>query len=299
MAMKYQALTLLATVCLASCMSLDANLLDPGKTITEYRMTDYTGTVDFRLDSSYTLPASAIHVFALQSKSESESSSTKIYAAYLGDTARIAIDTVILYCHGYSHHMDFYYPRTQLLANVGGKNRYGVMMLDYRSFGASEGTATEDGMYADVESAENWLKSHGLTSDRFIMYGFSLGCAPAVQLTAHPGPLTPQKLLLESPFASPETLAQDAALLDMPGSFVTNLKMDNAAEIRSVNQPLFWVHGTDDQFIGIATNGEVVFKNYHGSYGEAHRIKGADHSTIPQTWGFRNYADSVLRFITR
>jgi pimeloyl-ACP methyl ester carboxylesterase len=280
-------------------MSLDANLLDPGQTVSEYHMASFTGNVDFRLDSSYTLPANAVHVFTLQSQAASESTPTKIFAAYLGDTTRIATDTVILYCHGYSHHMDFYYPRTQLLANVGGKNRYGVMMLDYRGFGASDGSPTEEGIYADVQAVEAWLKSHGLTNDRFIMYGFSLGCAPAVHLTAHPGPLTPVRLLIESPFASPETLAQDAALLAMPGSFVTSLSMDNAEEIRLVGQPLFWVHGVNDQFINIATNGEVVYKNYRGSYSEAHRIPGADHSTIPQTWGFRNYADSVLRFLTR
>ena len=294
--------SLLLTVALLafnSCMSLDANLLDPGTTISEYKMASFTGDVDFRLDSSYTLPNSMIHVFALESKAVGESNSTRIYAAYLGDTSRLAIDTVILYCHGYSHHMDFYYPRTQLLANVGGKNHYGVLMLDYRGFGVSEGTPTEHGIYADVTAAEQWLKDRGVSNDRFILYGFSLGCAPAIHLTAHPALLTPTKLLIESPFASPETLTQDATLLDMPGSFVTNLKMDNAEEIKSVMQPLFWVHGVDDRFINIKTNGEVVYKNYHGSYSEAHRIPGADHSTIPQSWGFRNYADSILHFIQR
>ena len=50
---------------------------------------------------------------------------------------------------------------------------------------------------------------------------------------------------------------------------------------------------------GPLVNGEVVFSHYHGAYGEAHRIPGADHGSIPQTWGFRNYTDSLLEFITR
>ena len=35
--------------------------------------------------------------------------------------------------------MDFYWQRAKLLANVGGKNRFGVMYLDYRGYGLSEG----------------------------------------------------------------------------------------------------------------------------------------------------------------
>ena len=270
-----------------------------GDAITEYKMGAYTGSVDFHLDSSYTLALDMVHVVTLKSQGLNETSPTTIYAAYLGDPARISKDTVIVYCHGYSHHMDFYYPRAQLLANVGGKNRYGVMMMDYRSFGLSSGTPTEEGMYADVEAAIEWLRDRGLTSDRLIMEGFSLGCAPATYLTAHPRSLAPQKLILESPFASTGSLTADGALLDMPSSFVTNLIFDNAEQIKSVQQPFFWMHGTDDKFINIKTNGEVVFSHYHGAYGEAHRIAGADHSTVPQTWGFKNESDSLLRFITR
>jgi pimeloyl-ACP methyl ester carboxylesterase len=290
---------LLITLLASGCMSLDSNLLDAGDPITEYKMAAYTGEVDFHLDPSYAIPDSLVHVFTLQSIAEGESASTRIYAAYIGDTARISKDTVIVYTHGYHHHMDFYYPRAQLLANVGGKDRYGVMMLDYRGFGLSSGTTTEDGMYADEEAALAWLKSYGLTGDRLILYGFSLGCGPATHTAAHPGSLTASKLILESPFASTTSLADDASGLNLPGSAVTNLKFDNAEQIKLVQQPFFWMHGTDDLFLNIETNGEVVYHNYHGIYSEAHRIKGADHSTVPQTWGFQNYKDSILKFITR
>ena len=70
----------------------------------------------------------------------------KIHAVYLGNIADIATDTIILYCHGNRDHLDFYWPRIKLLANVGGKNRYGVLAMDYRGFGLSEGPATEEGM---------------------------------------------------------------------------------------------------------------------------------------------------------
>jgi len=293
--------TLLFLMLLASsgCFNLDADLLNPGDKITSYYMADYTGAVDFHLDSSYTLPKNFVNVFTLQSQGIGEASPTTIYVAYLGDTTRIGTDSVIVYCHGYDHHMDFYYPRVQLLANVGSKNRYGVMMMDYRSFGLSHGTPTEEGLYADVDATVNWLKSKGLTGDRLILYGMSLGGAPATYLAANPRALPAQKLILESPFASTGSITGDATGLNIPASAVTTLKFDNAQEIKSVMQPFFWTSGLNDSFLNINTNGDVIFQNYQGAYGEAHRIPGADHSTVPQTWGFKNYSDSLLKFITR
>jgi hypothetical protein len=292
-------LLLLLLVASSGCFNLDADLLNPGPTITAYYMAGYTGTVDFRLDSSYTLPPQFVNVLTLQSQGVGESSSTTIYAAYLGDTSRIATDTVIVYAHGYDHNMDFYYPRTQLLANVGGKNRFGVMMMDYRGFGLSQGTSSEEGLYADVNAAITWLKSKGLTGDRLILYGMSLGGGPSTYLAAQPRALPAQKLILESPFASTGSITGDATGLNIPASAVTTLSFDNAQEIKSVMQPFFWTSGMDDSFLNINTNGDVIFQNYHGVYGEAHRIPGADHSTVPQTWGFGNYSDSLLKFITR
>ncbi|HEY3876544.1 MAG TPA: hypothetical protein VGM92_13795, partial [Candidatus Kapabacteria bacterium] len=85
----------------------------------------------------------------------------------------------------------------------------------------------------------------------------------------------------------------------IPASAVTTLHFDNAQEIKSVTQPLFLCAGIGDSFLNITTNGDVVFANYRGTYSEEHRIPGADHSTVPQTWGLQNYSDSILKFLTR
>ena len=99
-----------------------------------------------------------VHLFTLDSQTPDESTPTKIYAQYLGDISRIATDTVILYCHGNYAHMDAYWQRAKILANVGGKHRFGVLMMDYRGFGLSEGAATEDGMIS-ARSPLGWMKA--------------------------------------------------------------------------------------------------------------------------------------------
>ena len=278
------------------CLRLDDNLYDPLK-LAEYKLDNYTGEVDFYLDSSYTIPDSLIHIFTLPSQAADESAPTIIYAVYIGDIAQIATDTVIMYCHGNRDHMDFYWPRAQLLANTGGKNRFGVLMIDYRGYGMSEGEPSEEGLYADADVALLWLKNHGLTNDRLIMYGFSMGTAPATKLTAEPRNMIPSKLMLEAPFANAETMVQDAAALALPGAFVTDLQINNGEEIKSVQQPFFWIHGIDDDFLNISTHGEVVYANYQGTYKEAHRIPGAGHSSIQTTMGFENYLETLLGFM--
>jgi pimeloyl-ACP methyl ester carboxylesterase len=290
----------LATLGLQSCLRLDDNLFNANEhKIPSYNLNNYTGEVDFRLDASYQIPSNMITLFTLQSKAADESEATKIYAVYIGNTQRITSDTVIMYCHGNKDHMDFYWPRAQLLANTRGKNHYGVMMIDYRGYGLSEGKPSENGLYADVDAALQWLKQNGLTGDRLIMYGFSMGSAPATKLTAEPRSLTPSKLMLEAPMASAEVMVQDASGLALPGSFATDLKINNAELIRKVTQPFFWIHGVDDDFLAMQTNGELVFKNYPGPNKEAHRIPGAGHSNIPNVFGFQNYLDAVGNFIVR
>ncbi len=283
---------------LAGCAKLDSNMFNNDNSINEYLYDDYTGENDFILDETYHIDDSLIHEFTLSSKTPSEREPVTIYATYVGDLSTIDQDTVILYCHGNKWHMDFYWQRTKLLANVGGRSRFGVLTFDYRGYGRSEGVPTEDGMYADARAALDWLRGKGVESRKLIMYGFSLGSAPAVQLTAHPGLLRPSRLILEAPFASTKEMVRDASLLNMPASFFTTVEVDNAGKIKNVKCPFLWIHGVEDDFLSIKTHGEVVFRNYRGT-GKAVRVVGANHGSIQTTMGFDAYRNVLLDFIMR
>jgi pimeloyl-ACP methyl ester carboxylesterase len=288
--------------CLSGCLRLDDNLFNANSNkIEKYELNNYKGEVDFTLDASYTIPSTLVNLFTINSKAVDETMGTKIYAVYIGDTTRIATDTVIMYCHGNKDHMDFYWPRAQLLANTSSKNRYGVLMLDYRGYGLSEGKPSESGLAVDVDAGLQWLKAKGLSGERLIMYGFSMGSIPATRLTAEPRSLKPSRLILEAPIASAEAMVQDASALALPGSFFTDLKTDNAALIKGVKQPFMWIHGTEDDFLNVRTQGEVVYKNYGGSPGnkEPHLIPGAGHSNVPVYFTFPKYLQAVGTFIRK
>lgn len=291
--MKYLIYIFIAFIGFSACLRLDPMLFNPIDSISEYELDGYVGDYDsfFALDESYDIPDSLITIFTLPTSTERD-----IYAIYIGEPSQISTDTVILYNHGNYGHMDVYWQRIKLLANVGGKNRFGVLMIDYSGFGLSEGTANEESMYEDVNNAILWLEEKGLTNDRFIVYGFSLGTAPSCELTSSPRSLNPKKIILEAPFASASVMVQDGSQLAMPGTFITSLTIDNAEKIKEIQQPLLWIHGEDDDFVNIG-HGELVYGNHSGDYKIAIRVPEAGHSTIPQTVGFEIYSQRILEFI--
>ncbi len=286
----------LATV-FSSCLRLDSFLYNPDSSIESYGFDDYDGEVEIEVGPEYFIVDSLIHPLTFLSDPTNETKT--IHGVYLGEIANIATDTIILYCHGNRDHLDFYWPRIKLLANVGGKNRYGVLAMDYRGFGLSEGPATEERMYEDVDACILWLNKMGLTEDRLIIYGFSLGSAPATELTANPRTLQPSKLMLKSCFASDNVFVEDASGLSLPGSYFTSLQINNGDEIKKIEEPFFWVHGVDDSFIRIETHGETVYGKYKGTYSEAHRIEGGEHGDVPTIMGYPEYLEAVYQFVLR
>ena len=267
-------LSLIVAISLSCRKRLDSFLFNPSQ-IESYQLDAYQGELTLDLSGQFNVPDSMIH--QMQWNVELEEGSAQMSAIYVGDINRIATDTIILYCHGNKDHMDFYWPRQKLYANTGGLGRYGVLMFDYPSFGLSEGKASEENMYRSTAKAIEWLKEKGLTNERFV--------------------LSPSKLILEAPFASAEVMIQDAALLSMPGSFLVDLQIDNATEIKKISIPLLWIHGEDDSFLTVKSHGQPVFDNKVNGYKEAYLVPGGEHETTPFVAGYQNYMDKLAAFI--
>lgn len=288
---------IVALLC-CSCLRLDNNLFNK-KELLAYELELYTGAQDFVLDSGYAISPDKITLFSLKSQLPEEQKASTIYAVYLGDTATIKSDTVILYCHGNRWHMDFYWQRAKLIAHTGGKNHYGVLMLDYRGYGMSEGTSSEATLYQDVDVAMQWLKSKGLVNNRLVIYGFSMGTFPSCELCAYPRSMQPFKIILEAPYANSAAMVADASGIALPSSYVTNLEINNAEKMKQVQQPLLWIHGTADHYCKLETQGLVVYDNHKGKYKEKEIVSGAEHGNVPLIYGFKSYTNTLDAFIKK
>lgn len=244
--------------------------------------------------TSYSLSNAVIPDSARQFVSLS-SHGTTIYGFFVKSSGSGREGTVpavtVLYCHGNKESIEQYWDRTELLYQEG----YNVFIFDYEGFGMSGGDCSEEALYADGRAALDYLRSRGdVDPDRIVYYGYSLGGAVAIDLAANVRP--PLALVCEAPFASGEALLQSGALLDVPGSVALKGDYDNAAKIRRVHVPFLLLHGTDDRFIDMAKNGQVVFDNANEPK-QFIKVPGAGHTTIPWTMGVAQYLKAVSDFI--
>lgn len=275
---------------------LDSFLFNNKKT-DQYLLDNYDDP-EIELPSGYHVPTSSIHQFSF--KIDDQGEELNIAAIYVGDLNTINTDTVILYCHGNEDNMDHYWTRQKLLSYVGGFGRFGVLMFDYPGYGMSDGEPTEENMYEATDGVLNWLKNKGLTDERLIIYGYSLGSAATCRAVGEKSfALQPHKIILESPFASSQVMVQDAALLNMPSSYFVNAKINNAEQIKKCVVPLYWMHGIDDDFLSIETHGRVVYNNHTKSWKMKDEVQGAGHSNVPVFMGFDYYKVRILSFIIK
>lgn len=293
---KFSLLILSVFLILVACRKRLDSFLFNQSVVSSYQLDAYSGEQSLQVGAEWAVPDSLIN--RIEWTLNQDGKALKIHAIYVGDIAQIATDTVLLYCHGNKDHMDFYWPRQKLYANLGHVGRFGVLMFDYPGFGLSEGKPTEENMYASTELALSWLKTQGLTNDRLVMMGFSLGSAAVCEVAGNPGnfSMNPSKIILEAPFASAEILIQDGGLLSMPGSFLVDLKIDNASEIKKVTAPMLWIHGLNDSFLTVAHHGQLVYDNKPGIK-EKELVPGGEHETTPFIYGYENYLTRILFFI--
>lgn len=123
-----------------------------------------------------------------------------------------------------------------------------VLLLDYRGYGASEGTPTEEGIYRDADAAWRHVReARGIAPGRILVFGESLGGAVAVDLATR-RPVGAIALVSPLPGTVPVARALypwvPDILLDWPVE-----RFDALARIRRLDAPLLVAHGTADRII--------------------------------------------------
>lgn len=178
---------------------------------------------------------------------------------------------VLLFCHGnagnISDRLDF----------IRFFNRLGlsVFIFDYRGYGKSSGSPSEQGIYRDTEAAWNYLEQiRGIDPQKIVVFGRSLGGSIAAwtSRTHRPG-----ALILEAAFISLKEAARDR----LPRFFVRLFVPDQYPTIRyltMVQCPVLIIHSRDDEIIPFH-HGEALFAAASGSK-EFVAIRGSHNSAF-------------------
>lgn len=159
----------------------------------------------------------------------------------------------IIYFHGnggnLSHRVKFF----ALLRDAG----FGVLGLDYRGYGASEGSPSEEGLYHDARATINHaIKALSLSPEKIIIYGESLGTGVAVQMANE---YKIAALILQSPFTS-MTATSQYHYPWLPVRLLLKDRYDSMKKIANINVPVLFFHGEMDNIVPFTSGKELFSK---------------------------------------
>lgn len=148
----------------------------------------------------------------------------------------------VLFCHGNGGNIASYLDSI-LLGNRLGLN---VFIFDYRGYGYSDGTPTENGTYLDADAAWSYLVTErGIAPEQIIVWGRSLGGAIAARTAArHRSGL----VIVESAFTSLKDLVNDRFRW-VPAWVLKDHAYDTMHHLEQVDVPVLVIHSPDDEMI--------------------------------------------------
>ncbi len=121
-----------------------------------------------------------------------------------------------------------------------------VLIVDYRGYGKSTGSPSEQGLYTDAATCWTYLtETRGIAPDDIVVFGRSMGGGPATWLAAR---YRPGAVILESVFTNvPDIGAHHYPFLPVR-AMATN-QFDNEARVAEIDVPKLHIHSRDDRVV--------------------------------------------------
>ncbi|MBK8937271.1 MAG: alpha/beta hydrolase [Polyangiaceae bacterium] len=131
------------------------------------------------------------------------------------------------------------------LARALHERGFGVLLVEYRGYGHSRGTPSEEGLYLDAEAGLHLLSERGVGADRIILFGTSLGTGVAAEMARRGWG---GRLVLVTPYTSIPDLVTDAVPF-LPASLLVPDHFDTLSKARAIRVPTLVVHGDADEIV--------------------------------------------------
>ncbi len=195
---------------------------------------------------------------------------------------------VVLFLHGNSGNMSHVIDTIKTLHDF----QFSVLLVDYRGYGQSGGSPSEQGTYADAEAAWLYLtQTRAIPANEIVIFGRSLGGAIASWLAArHP----PRALIIESSFTSMLDLA-GAMYPWLPVRWLSKIRYNSKDNLRDIQCPVLVVHSKDDEMIPFE-HGQTLF---HAVRGPKHLLEiCGDHKNGYKQTG-PSYAKGLGEFLAK
>lgn len=148
--------------------------------------------------------------------------------------------TIMLF-HGNAGNIGDRIDKIKLLYDAGAS----IFIVDYRGYGKSRGSPSEEGFYKDAIAAYNYLvNERKIDSRRIVLYGESIGNAVAIHLAAQ---VKTKALIVEGGFSRGRDMAK--TIYPFLPNFLFADSFDCIAKIKSNNTPKLFLHSRQDEIV--------------------------------------------------
>ncbi len=147
----------------------------------------------------------------------------------------------ILFFHGNAGTLDNRIYKLNFLGNLD----VNFLIIGWRGYSGSSGKPSEFGLYVDAKSALNWLNSKGITDDKIILYGESLGTSVAIEVGQN---RDFAGIILEAPFTSMIDIGKKYYPF-FPVELLLKDKYVSKNKIKNIKSPVLVMHGKKDNIV--------------------------------------------------
>lgn len=148
---------------------------------------------------------------------------------------------VLIFCHGNGGNIGHRLEKIRMLNGL----QIDVLIFDYRGYGESGGSPSENGLYLDAEAIYDFLvNERKVDSRKIIVYGESLGAAVAADLVSRHDA---GGIILEGSFPSVKDMAK--RYFPFIPSFLLKGGFQTIEKMKSVEVPKLIFHSREDEIV--------------------------------------------------
>jgi uncharacterized protein len=165
-----------------------------------------------------------------------------------------------------------------------------VFIIDYRGYGRSAGTPSEEGLINDARAAHSYLVyQRDVNPEQLYIYGEDLGAAVGIALAAKE---PSAGLITEGATASViEKIGQEWPLIPWP--YLSRDRFDSLSRIGDVHVPVLLIHSSDDDVVSF-NDSRRLFALAHDPR-QLLEVHGSHKDVLVNS--FDAYYDAVSRFV--
>lgn len=189
--------------------------------------------------------------------------------------------------------------RTPAFQRIIGQGVHAVC-FDYRGYGDSEGSPSEEGLAKDARAAWDFLIQQGVSANNIVLHGESLGGAVAIRLAAElcAEGTVPAGLITEATFTRLSAPASRQFPF-VPVSLLLTSRFPSVERIGKVTCPILMIHGSKDSLVTLEIAKELFTaapqKSRSGLAKAMVEMPQSGHNDIARS-NAREYMDALRAF---